>query len=300
MSKASDEHFPPGGEPRGGANADAPRARTEDEASRSRAGRYSSRSRNCRKHSKRRRPQKQAVPELYGSGLYELLWRDGAWRVSMRYWRPAPPRRLRAQAKRPQKTARLRAHAGRGARVARRRQPNWFRKRFRTSTSTTSRLMKRWGEIMRSRQCRDRRARRQVCGGGDILAADARARRCRAAGAGRAHRTGRAHRSAAAQRSAASRTRYRLVRKRRTRKSRRRSGHRRRRRPLSRRVIILLPNAKAAGAGDTGRQAPGGGGRKFRCPELVAWRDRAVRSRAADGAIGTCEWRRWCRRCVRR
>lgn len=31
-----------------------------------------------------------AVPDLYGSGLYELIWRDG-WRVTMRYWRPAPP-----------------------------------------------------------------------------------------------------------------------------------------------------------------------------------------------------------------
>jgi hypothetical protein len=32
-----------------------------------------------------------AAPGLYGSGLYELLWRDGGWRVAMRYWRPAPP-----------------------------------------------------------------------------------------------------------------------------------------------------------------------------------------------------------------
>jgi hypothetical protein len=32
-----------------------------------------------------------AVPDLYGTGLYELIWRDGAWRVTMRYWRPAPP-----------------------------------------------------------------------------------------------------------------------------------------------------------------------------------------------------------------
>jgi hypothetical protein len=31
------------------------------------------------------------VPDLYGSGLYELYWHDGAWRVTMRYWRPAPP-----------------------------------------------------------------------------------------------------------------------------------------------------------------------------------------------------------------
>lgn len=32
-----------------------------------------------------------AIPDLYGGGRYELLWRDGAWRVAMRYWRPAPP-----------------------------------------------------------------------------------------------------------------------------------------------------------------------------------------------------------------
>lgn len=32
-----------------------------------------------------------AVPELYGTGVYELIWRDDAWRVVMRYWRPAPP-----------------------------------------------------------------------------------------------------------------------------------------------------------------------------------------------------------------
>lgn len=31
-----------------------------------------------------------AVPDLYGSGIYELIWRDG-WRVTIRYWRPAPP-----------------------------------------------------------------------------------------------------------------------------------------------------------------------------------------------------------------
>ena len=32
-----------------------------------------------------------AVPGLYGSGLYEVQWREDAWRVVMRYWRPAPP-----------------------------------------------------------------------------------------------------------------------------------------------------------------------------------------------------------------
>jgi hypothetical protein len=31
------------------------------------------------------------IPALYGDGRYELGWRDGAWRVAVRYWRPAPP-----------------------------------------------------------------------------------------------------------------------------------------------------------------------------------------------------------------
>src|SRR5262249_17223891 len=32
-----------------------------------------------------------ATPDLYGGGRYELLWREGAWRVALRYWRPASP-----------------------------------------------------------------------------------------------------------------------------------------------------------------------------------------------------------------
>jgi hypothetical protein len=32
-----------------------------------------------------------AFPDLYGAGRYELIWRDDAWRVALRYWRPAPP-----------------------------------------------------------------------------------------------------------------------------------------------------------------------------------------------------------------
>lgn len=32
-----------------------------------------------------------AVPGLYGDGRFELIWRDDAWRVVIRYWRPAPP-----------------------------------------------------------------------------------------------------------------------------------------------------------------------------------------------------------------
>lgn len=46
-----------------------------------------------------------AVPGLYGDGRFELIWRDDAWRVVIRYWRPAPPapvaRNIAAAARRP-------------------------------------------------------------------------------------------------------------------------------------------------------------------------------------------------------
>ncbi|MDX2234473.1 MAG: hypothetical protein NW200_08230 [Hyphomonadaceae bacterium] len=32
-----------------------------------------------------------AIPGLYGDGRYELVWRDDAWRVLVRFWRIAPP-----------------------------------------------------------------------------------------------------------------------------------------------------------------------------------------------------------------
>jgi len=32
-----------------------------------------------------------AFPDLYGTGRFELYWRDGAWRVAVRFWRPAAP-----------------------------------------------------------------------------------------------------------------------------------------------------------------------------------------------------------------
>jgi len=32
-----------------------------------------------------------AIPDLYGDGRHELCWRDDAWRVTLRYWRIAPP-----------------------------------------------------------------------------------------------------------------------------------------------------------------------------------------------------------------
>src|SRR5262249_55583456 len=72
-------------------NPDAPRARTEDEATSLAGGPVFLAVEELPDAYETPDDAEKAVPELYGSGLYELLWRDGAWRVSMRYWRPAPP-----------------------------------------------------------------------------------------------------------------------------------------------------------------------------------------------------------------
>jgi hypothetical protein len=91
-----------------------------------------------------------AVPDLYGSGLYELLWRDGAWRVTMRYWRPAPPapvaRTGEAAAKKPLGHARTpeeaRALLGAPAELAQEALPNLY--------VDHRQLMKRWGARVKS------------------------------------------------------------------------------------------------------------------------------------------------------
>jgi hypothetical protein len=69
---------------------DAPRARTEDEATTLAHGPVFLAVEELPDQFETPAEAEAAVPELYGSGLYELVWRDG-WRVVMRYWRPAPP-----------------------------------------------------------------------------------------------------------------------------------------------------------------------------------------------------------------
>ena len=91
-----------------------------------------------------------AVPDLYGSGLYELIWRDGAWRVTMRYWRPAPPapvaRTGDAAAKKPLGHARTpedaRTLLGAPAELTQEMMPNRY--------VDHKQLMKRWGEWVKS------------------------------------------------------------------------------------------------------------------------------------------------------
>lgn len=72
-------------------NPDAPRARTEDEATSLAGGPVFMAMEDLPEAFDTPAAAEAAVPELYGSGLYELQFRDDAWRVTMRYWRPAPP-----------------------------------------------------------------------------------------------------------------------------------------------------------------------------------------------------------------
>lgn len=71
--------------------SDAPRARTEDEATTLAGGPVFLAIEELPTPYETPTAAEQDVPDLYGTGLYELIWRDGAWRVIMRYWRPAPP-----------------------------------------------------------------------------------------------------------------------------------------------------------------------------------------------------------------
>ena len=98
--------------------ADAPRARTEDEATTRAGGPVFLAVEELPKPFDTPEAAEAAVPELYGSGIYELHWREGAWRVTMRYWRPRRRRRSRAPAKPPRASRSARPHARGSARAA--------------------------------------------------------------------------------------------------------------------------------------------------------------------------------------
>jgi hypothetical protein len=131
-------------------NPDAPRARTEDEATSLAGGPVFLAVEELPDQFETPEAAEKAVPELYGSGLYELLWRDGAWRVAMRYWRPAPPapvaRTGDAAVKKPLGRARTPEEArkllGAPAELAQETLSNLY--------VDHKQLMRRWGEIVRS------------------------------------------------------------------------------------------------------------------------------------------------------
>ena len=128
----------------------APRARTEDEATTLAGGPVFLTVEEFPEAYETPDAAEAAVPELYGSGLYELLWRDGAWRVAMRYWRPAPPapvaRNAEAAAKKPLGHARTpeeaRALLGAPAELAQEALPKLY--------VDHKQLMKRWGELVKT------------------------------------------------------------------------------------------------------------------------------------------------------
>ena len=128
--------------------ADAPRVRTEDEATTLASGPVFLAVEELPDVFDTPEAAEAAIPELYGSGIYELNWHDGAWRVSMRYWRPAPPapvaRTAEAAAKKPIGHARTPEEARllleTPAELAREVLPNLY--------IDHRQLMKRWGEIV--------------------------------------------------------------------------------------------------------------------------------------------------------
>jgi hypothetical protein len=70
---------------------EAPLARTEDEAMAAAAGPVFLIAEELPEIFATPEAAEQAEPDLYGSGRYELYFRDGGWRIALRYWRLAPP-----------------------------------------------------------------------------------------------------------------------------------------------------------------------------------------------------------------
>jgi len=131
-------------------NPDAPRARTEDEASSLAGGPVFMAVEDLPEAFETPAAAEAAVPELYGSGLYELQFRDDAWRITMRYWRPAPPapvaRTGAAAVKKPLGRARTPEEArkllGRPAELAQEVLPLLYKDH--------KALMRRWGDLVRN------------------------------------------------------------------------------------------------------------------------------------------------------
>ena len=129
---------------------DAPRVRTENEAQRLSGGPVFLAVEELPRAFDTPEAAEAAVPDLYGSGIYELLWRDDCWRVVMRYWRPAPPapvaRTGEAAAKKPLGHARTpedaRALLETPAELVQETLPNLY--------IDHKQLMKRWGDVVRS------------------------------------------------------------------------------------------------------------------------------------------------------
>ncbi|MGE0044484.1 MAG: hypothetical protein AB7J28_13800 [Hyphomonadaceae bacterium] len=126
----------------------APRARTSDEAAAAAGGPVFLASEELPESFETPDAAEAAFPELYGTGRYELVWRDNAWRVAIRYWRPAPPapvaRDAASAVKKPLGRARTPEEArgvlGQPAELASETLPQLYQ--------TRHRLMARWGGLV--------------------------------------------------------------------------------------------------------------------------------------------------------
>lgn len=129
---------------------EAARARTEEEAAHSAGGPVFLAVEELPQAFETPEAAEAAAPSLYGSGLFELYWRDGAWRVALRFWRLAPPapagRTAELAARKPVGHARTpeeaRALLGAPAELTRELLPRLYRDRRRAMT--------RWGELVNS------------------------------------------------------------------------------------------------------------------------------------------------------
>ncbi len=142
--------YPIGANLDGARSAEAPSARTEEEAGARAGGPVFLTVEELPGAFATPEAAEASEPDLYGSGVYELYWRDGAWRVAMRYWRlaaPAPVARSAAAAmKKPLGRARTPAEArailGAPAELAEARLPRLY--------VDHKRLRKNWGALIDS------------------------------------------------------------------------------------------------------------------------------------------------------
>lgn len=142
--------FPIGVTAREAQSAAARRARTADEAAEMAGGPVFLASEELPESYQTPAAAEEHFPTLYGGGHFELFWRDNAWRVALRYWRPAPPapvaRSPSAAVKAPLGRARTpeeaRAILGGPAELASKTLPQLY--------GTHRRLMARWGQLVDS------------------------------------------------------------------------------------------------------------------------------------------------------
>lgn len=128
---------------------DAPRARTEDEATTLAGGPVFLAVEELPDQFETPDAAEKTVPELYGAGIYELIWRDG-WRVTMRYWRPAPPAPVARTGEAAVKKPLGRARTPEEARALLEAPAELASEVLANLYVDHKQLMKRWGELVRN------------------------------------------------------------------------------------------------------------------------------------------------------